>query len=220
MFKFGSIDYLNLLPFQTYLKKRIGNTRFKQMIQYRKSVPSDINTLFKRGAIDGAFISSIHSRNRECLDLGIVADGSVYSVLLLPGSDKKDTASASSNALATVLGLSGEVMIGDKALKYYLDGKNAIDLSLKWKEKTNLPFVFARLCCRNRCDRLAKIVKGFNGKSQKIPSYILKKESKKRGIKPSDTLWYLSHIGYNTGWREKRALKRFLRETKRLGIRH
>ncbi len=190
------------------------------MIQYRKSVPSGINTLFKRGAIDGAFISSIHSRYRQCLDLGIVADGSVYSVLLLPGSNKKDIESASSNALASVLGLSGRVMIGDKALKYYLDKKEAIDLSLQWKEKTGLPFVFARLCCKNRCNILSNIVKNFNGKNQKIPLYILKKESQKRDIKPSDTLWYLSNISYNLHWREKKALNRFLKESKRLGIRH
>ncbi len=214
MFKFGSIDYLNLLPFQTYLKKRIGDTRFKQMIHYRKSVPSGINALFAKGAIDGAFISSIHSRNKKCLDLGIVADGSVYSVLLLPGNSKSDTESASSNALADVLGLCGEVMIGDKALKYYLDGNEAIDLSLEWKKQTGLPFVFARLCCRNRCDKLAKIVNGFNPKSQKIPSYILKKESQRRGIKPGETVWYLSHISYTLGWREKKALDRFLKKAR------
>ena len=216
MFKFGSIEYLNLLPFQIYIKKRIGNTQFKQMLHYRQSVPSSVNNLFSRGSIDGAFISSIHSKNRKCLDLGIVANGSVYSVLLLPGRFKRDSESASSNALASVLGLNGEVMIGDKALKYYLSGKDAIDLSLEWKNLTKSPFVFARLCCRSRCKKLAKIVNSFKPKSQKIPLTILKRESKKRGIDPKDTLWYLSHIDYTLGWREKRALNRFLKMTKRL----
>ena len=220
MFKFGSIEYLNLLPFQVYIKKRISNTQFKQMLHYRKSVPSGINSLFNKGAIDGAFISSIHSKNKRCLDLGIVANGRVYSVLLLPGVSKIDTESASSNALARVLELNGKVMIGDKALKYYLSGREAIDLSLEWKKKTDLPFVFARLCCKSRCKELNKIIKQFNPNTQKIPTYILKRESKKRGITPSDTLWYLSHIDYNLKWREKKALNRFLKETKQLGIRY
>ena len=190
------------------------------MINYRKSVPSSINSLFKRGVIDGAFISSIHSKNRDCLDLGIVANGSVYSVLLLSGDDKSDKASATSNALSKVLQLNGKVMIGDRALKYYLEGNEAIDLSLKWKEKTNLPFVFARLCCQRDCKTLKGITKDFNEKSQKIPFYILKRESKRRGIEPKDTKWYLSHITYKLNWQEKRALKKFLIEAKRLDIKN
>ena len=216
MFKFASIDYLNLLPFKVYLKKRVSNTQFKKMIEYRKGVPSSINGLFKKGVIDGAFISSIHSKNKNCLDLGIVADGSVYSVLLVIGNDKKDTESATSNSLSKVLNLKGKVIIGDKALKYYLDGNEAIDLSLKWKEKTKLPFVFARLCCRKNCKKLSKLVQNFNSKNRKIPYYILKKESNRREIKPKDTIWYLSNISYVLNWREKKSLKQFLKKSREL----
>lgn len=46
----------------------------------------------------------------------------------------------------TIINLNGKVLIGDAALKYYLEGGKGIDLAEAWYEKTGLPFVFARLC--------------------------------------------------------------------------
>jgi chorismate dehydratase len=214
--KFGSINYLNLLPFQVFMKKRIGSTQFKQMLRYKRAVPSMVNEAFMKGRIDAAFISSVLSQRRECSDLGIVADGPVYSVLLIPGEEKRDHESATSNMLAEVLKLRGEVLIGDKALKYYLEGGEGIDLSSEWKRRTGLPFVFARLCCRHRDRRIAGLAKEFSVRRWKIPYYILKRAARKRDIGLEEARWYLGHIDYRLGWRERKALKKFLKMSKKV----
>jgi len=147
------------------------------MIRWHRDVPSSINQKLKYGRIDSAFISSIYSKDYRCTDFGIVAKGAVYSVFIIPKESGEDKASATSNALAKVLELDGRVLIGDKALKYYLSGGKGIDLSMRWWERTNLPFVFARLCYNRKGKNIVKIVKGFNTTSWKIPHYILKKEA-------------------------------------------
>ena len=81
---FGSISYLNLLPFQLFLKQRISHSQFQQSVRYRKAVPSSINRAFKHRYINAAFISSIESSRCRCSDIGIVADGAVYSVFVTP----------------------------------------------------------------------------------------------------------------------------------------
>ena len=157
---FGSINYLNLLPFQIFLKKHIQSSQIKQIIFHKKSVPSVINKQFHQKKIDAAFISSIASKNKKCTNLGIVAFKNVYSVLLLPNEKIiKDNESASSNHLAKKLNLTGKVLIGDKALLFYLrNGKqNFKDLSLEWYKKHKLPFVFARLCYNKHAKKIKKI---------------------------------------------------------------
>jgi len=217
---FGSIGYLNLLPFQIYMKRRFPSAQFQQMLRWRRAVPSEINRQFHRGKIDAAFISSIASRHCRCSDLGIVADGAVTSVFLLPGAPADDRESASSNALARVLGLRGEVLIGDKALRYYLSGGEGIDLALAWKEQTGLPFVFARLCYKKRGKKIRKIAREFGAREHKIPQYLLKKAAGEKGISPQELRRYLKHIDYGMGWREKKALKLFLKRAGKLGIRN
>jgi chorismate dehydratase len=213
---FGSICYLNLLPFQIYLKKRLSSTQQKQVIQWHRAVPSTINKKLKRGIVNSAFISSIHSERFFCTNLGIVADGAVYSVFVLNRESQIDRASATSNILAKVLNLDGEVIIGDRALKYYLDGGEGVDLALEWKKKTKLPFVFARLCYNQKGKKIQKIIKNFNPKSWKIPQYILKKEARKREITPKELKWYLNFIEYEIGAKERKSLKLFLKKAKRL----
>jgi chorismate dehydratase len=217
---FGSIGYLNLLPFQVYMKRRFPSTQFQQMLRWKRAVPSEINRAFRRGEIDAAFISSITSGRRRCSDLGIVADGAVTSVFLLPGAPADDRESASSNALARVLGLRGEVLIGDKALRYYLAGGEGIDLALAWKEQTGLPFVFARLCYRGRGAKIRTIAKEFGSREWKIPRYLLKKAAGEKGISPKELRRYLNHIDYRMGWREKKALKLFLKRARELRIKN
>lgn len=213
---FGSISYLNLLPFQLFLKKHIRSNAAKMSFRYKRAVPSQINASLKRGEVNAAFISSVESRNCRCTDLGIIAERNVYSVLVLPGEEETDPASATSNRLAKLLELKGKVLIGDAALKHYLEGGEGIDLAEAWYEKTGLPFVFARLCYNRHGGVVNKLAKEFAKARVNIPQYILKKEAEKRGIAPLELLWYLDHIHYTMDWRAKRSLKKFLRQSKKV----
>ena len=207
---FGSISYLNLLPFQLFLKRSIRHNGAQMAFRYKRTVPSRINAALRRGDVHAAFISSIHSPRFACTDLGIIADKKVYSVFVLPGTDATDPASATSNHLANVLGLRGQVLIGDAALKYYLDGGGGIDLAEAWFERTGLPFVFARLCYNRHGKTIRKLAQDFTRTKTPIPQYVLKKEAKKRGITPKQLLWYLDYIYYELDWKAKRGLKKFL----------
>ncbi len=207
---FGSISYLNLLPFQLFLKRYLRSNAAKMSFRYKRAVPSQINRALKRKEVNAAFISSVESRKSRCTDLGIIAYKNVHSVFLIEGRNEKDPASATSNQLASVLELEGRVLIGDAALKYYLEGGKGIDLAEAWYEKTGLPFVFARLCYNRHGQTIEKLAKTFTRSKVKIPQYILKKESKKRGITPKQLLWYLEHIHYEMDWKAKRGLKKFL----------
>ena len=209
---FGSISYLNLLPFQLYLKRHIKDNASKMSFRYRRAVPSQINRALKRRTINAAFISSIESKKCKCTDLGIIANKKVYSVLLLKGKNESDPASATSNQLAKVLKLTGKVLIGDAALKHYLEGGEGIDLAEAWYKKTGLPFVFARLCYNQHGKAIRKLAKQFAHTKVKIPQYILKREAEKRGITAKQLTWYLEQIYYTIGSKEKRSLKKFLNE--------
>ena len=217
---FAKIDFINLLPFHVYIKKNIKSNQIKSIIRYKKSYPADINRKFKKRKVDSAFISSIASRHEKRLNLGIVAKNDVQSVILIPGDFKDDYQSETSNALAKVLNLKGKVLIGDKALKYFHENKDSdfIDLAQEWKNKYNLPFVFATLCyCKNK-KLLEKYIKNFNKKHIKIPRYILNTYSKRSGISSQYILEYLEKIDYEINIQEKRALKKFLKLTKEKGI--
>ena len=213
---FGKIDYLNLLPFHIFLKKYIKSSHLKSIIRHKKNVPSYINKEFKKRRVDGAFISSVESKNRKCLNIGIVARDEVQSVLVLPGELKLDTASATSNKLAQILKVKGQVIIGDNALKVYLSGEECIDLGKVWKQKTNLPFVFARFCYNQHADYLKKLGKQFANKRYKIPYYILIKEAQKTGIPSADILNYLTHISYKIDKKAAKGLKLFLKQANKI----
>lgn len=211
---FGSISYLNLLPFQVFLKRYISSNATQMSFNYKRAVPVQINKALKRREVNAAFISSIESRKCKCTNLGIIADKKVYSVLLLKGQNESDPASATSNLLAKVLDLQGKVLIGDAALKHYLDGGEGIDLAEAWYEKTGLPFVFARLCYNKHGKEIQKIARTFAHTKVKIPQYILKKEAKKRGITAQQLTWYLDHIYYEMDDKAKKSLKLFLKKSK------
>ena len=217
---FAKIDFINLLPFHIFIKKNIQSTQLKSIIEYKKSYPSFINNKFKTRKVDSAFISSIASRNEKFLDLGIVAQNDVLSVLLIPGQNQSDFQSETSNALAKVLELEGKVIIGDKALKFYHENKHIekIDLAQQWKDKYNLPFVFAVLCYNSNKRALEKLTKNFNKKYIKIPQYILEQYSIRSGVSKKHILEYLKKIDYTLGIKEKRALKLFLKLTKEKGL--
>ena len=213
---FGSISYLNLLPFQVFMKRYMHHSGTKMGMNYRKNVPSQINRALKKRQIDAGFISSIESPKYKCSNLGIIANKAVYSVFVIQGENKIDEESASSNRLAKVLKLQGEVLIGDKALKYYLEGGVGIDLATQWHKETKLPFVFARLCYSCHGKLIEKMAKKFSKQPIKIPQYILKREAKKRGITPSQLRWYLKHIEYNMSHKSKKSLTLFLKKSKKL----
>jgi len=213
---FGSISYLNLLPFQVFMKRYVKHSGLKMGMNYRKNVPSQINKALKNRQIDAGFISSIESSNYNCTNLGIIANKAVFSVFVIEGENKIDNESASSNRLAKVLNLQGEVLIGDKALKYYLNGGQGIDLATQWYTKTKLPFVFAKLCYTCHTSFINNMAKKFIIKPIKIPQYILKREAKKRDISPSQLLWYLKYIEYNMNHKSQKSLKLFLKKSKRL----
>jgi chorismate dehydratase len=181
---------------------------------YKRDVPSAINKALRKGHINAGFISSVESSRYRCTNLGIISNQMVYSVFVIRGEAKKDVESASSNQLAKILNLQGRVIIGDKALKYYLEGGKGADLSQEWYNQTKLPFVFGRLCFNCYKKSVQNIAKKFTQKPIKIPQYILKKEAKKRDITPKQLLWYLEHISYKMDYRSNKSLKLFLKLSK------
>lgn len=215
MLRFGKIDYLNLLPFHVFLKRRLRHSRSQMLIRYGRNVPSAINRAFETRRIDAAFISSIKAPRYRRTPLGIVARGAVQSVLLIPGDRKDDAASATSNVLASVLGLEGEVLIGDRALRAYLEGVEAIDLAQTWQERTGLPFVFAVLCHHGHDREIATLSKAFLRRPVRIPGYLLKQASERTGIAPDRILAYLTNITYRIDHRAERGLKLFWKSAKK-----
>jgi chorismate dehydratase len=181
-------------------------------MEYKKNVPAKINDLFEKHSVDAAFISSIKAKKYKYSNLGIVAKKDVMSVLVIPDDNYvADTESATSNILSKVLGIRGEVLIGDKALRYYLMNENHIDLALQWNNKYKLPFVFALLSYHKHSNKIKKIENNFLKTSVKIPQYILKKAAIKTQISEKDILKYLKKISYKVDSKAKMGLKKFYR---------
>jgi chorismate dehydratase len=204
---FGSIEYLNLLPFYTYIRKNVTNSQFKKIMEYRRGVPSEINRLFRKRRVDYAFISSIASGGYRCSNLGIIAPREVQSVLLIEGEESRDSDSETSNRLAEVLKLKGRVIIGDKALRYHLKGGKALDLAEEWYNKQGLPFVFAKLCYHKNHQFMEKLSRDF--KRPHIPRYILKRASESSSVKITDILGYLDKIEYRCSPKSRKSLQKF-----------
>ncbi len=179
-------------------------------MHYKKGVPSKINSEFQSHRVDSAFISSIKAKKYDNVNVGIIAKKEVLSVLVIPNKKSiNDIESASSNMLAKVLDIQGEVLIGDKALKYYLEGKAHIDLAKEWHSRYNLPFVFALLCFHKERKLYKRIEKQFLKLKPKIPQYILEQASQKTAISKKDILHYLHYISYDLNQKSKLSLKKF-----------
>lgn len=216
---FGKIDFLNLLPFHVFIKRYARSLRFHQSLHYHKGVPSALNREFAARRIDAAFISSVTAQNCTHFDVGIVAKREVLSVLSIPADKhKKDADSATSNRLSQILGVAGEVLIGDKALRYYYSGGAHTDLGKVWFEKTGLPFVFALLCTHDHAPELQRLSRAFVKTKIRIPYYILMNASRQSGLSPAQITHYLKYISYTVGEKEKRGLKRFVKEAKGKGL--
>lgn len=216
---FGKIDFLNLLPFHVFIKRYARSLRFHQSLHYHRGVPSALNRDFAMRRIDAAFISSITARNCRHYGVGIVAKKEVLSVLSLPADGlKKDSDSATSNRLAQILGIEGEVLIGDKALRHYYSQKPCTDLGALWHEQTGLPFVFALLCTHSHPKQIKSLSHAFVRTRVRIPHYILAQTSERTGFTPRQILHYLSFISYRVGEKEIRGYKRFVKEAKKRGV--
>ncbi len=207
---FGKIEYLNLLPFHVFMKRFSKNSSASMAMNHYKGVPSKINHKFSSRKVDAAFISSIGAKKYTHVGLGIIARREVLSVLVIPSSQNiSDSESATSNVLAKVLDVNGEVIIGDKALRYYLEGREHIDLASEWNKRYNLPFVFALLCYHKDKKLYKRIEKEFLKSRIKIPQYILKEASKKTEVPTKDILNYLEYISYEMDYKAKKGLKKF-----------
>jgi len=207
---FGKIEYLNLLPFHIFMKHFVQNSASKMSMEYKKSVPAKINSAFLSRRVDAAFISSIAAKQSEHIGLGIIAKKDVKSVLVIPNTvSKKDAESASSNVLAQILGVEGEVLIGDKALRYALKNSDYIDLAEEWYKRYKLPFVFALLCHHKDKKLYKRVEKEFLKRPVKIPQYILEKAAKRTAVDKQDILEYLKLISYKLDKKALLGLKKF-----------
>lgn len=234
--RFGKIEYLNLLPFDVFLKGYRTNNSLKHACNYKKSYPAKLNQEFLFRRIDSGFISSIvgmkaHYKAKAC-KAGIIACKEVWSVLVLESNPANDYQSATSNALCMVLDLKGAVLIGDRALKYHYDSINGNtqvqykDMAKCWYDKTGLPFVFGRACFHTHDIFYQNLISDFNHKlgqgkrykGIKIPHYILMSYVNKIGIKKTFARAYLERIYYRIGAKEHHALTIFYRYLRLKGI--
>ena len=212
---FGKIEYLNLLPFHIFMKRFTRSSQQKMSMHYKRGVPAKINREFQARRVDAAFISSVGARGYKHIALGIIAKKEVLSVLVIPNSQNlSDSESATSNKLAKILGVQGEVCIGDKALRYYLQNKPHIDLAKEWNERYNLPFVFALFCHHSKNPIYKKIEKKFLHSKVKIPYYILKDAEIRTKVDAKEIKNYLSYISYDFDKKAQMGLKKFYSFTK------
>ncbi|MDR0762656.1 MAG: menaquinone via futalosine step 1 [Campylobacteraceae bacterium] len=218
---FGKIDYINMLPFHIFLKKSPLPNSFKQSIAYKKDYPAKLNEGLKKRRINAAYISSIASTHKSLrtINSGIVAKKAVKSVIIKKGTYMIDPHSATSNALAKVLGIEGKVTIGDNALKLYLKNPNEyIDMGMAWYKQEHLPFVFARLSTNSHYDFFKNIADKFKKQKIFIPQYILEDYAQKRSISKENIKEYLKLLTYDIDTKAKAGLNRFLRAARLLKL--
>ena len=90
--RFGKIQYLNLMPFDVFLRSCPIPTRYKSAAFANRSYPSRLNQSFLFHRIDAGFISTIAGytahRKQRGTQAGIVAKGAVWSVLSLEEEDQ------------------------------------------------------------------------------------------------------------------------------------
>ncbi|WP_297810928.1 MqnA/MqnD/SBP family protein [uncultured Helicobacter sp.] len=226
--RFGKIDYLNLLPFEAFIRTYPKPSCFQLFYNKKKSYPVKLNHEFLFGRIDAGFVSSItalRARNERFKPsrIGIVARKEVLSVICLPQQRGEDYQSATSNALLKVLGLKGRVLIGDRALVEVLkqkseNKKDYIDLGKFWVNKEHLPFVFGRLCVKKNHRFYEKLVQAFYRKRVKIPYFLLDNAALKSGISKYEILKYLEVLSYKIDKKANFGVERFYRSLRILRI--
>ena len=189
---------------------------YKTMIHH-KSYPSAINDAFFKRKIHSAFISSIRGTKKIKYKLGICSLDEVQSVLVLKSNiNKQDKESETSNILAKILKIKGETIIGDKALKVYIENKQDFtDLSKAWFSKYKLPFVFATFSFNsyqkfyNKMQNKFLQTQNLNQRRTKIPFYICQKLEIEKDVKRNDLLKYLNRIHYKIDHKENTSMRLF-----------
>lgn len=205
----GKIDYINLLPFYIFLRRHL-KTNERAALEFHKGPPKKINQLLAKRRVEAAVISSIHSPKYHCSDFGIVANKRVLSVLICPGEHQEDSESDTSNVLAKILQVHGKIVIGDKALRLR-NAQNCQDLAALWYKKFQLPFVFARFCYHTKTKKYQQLADKFLKNTHiKIPYYILRQYAQRSNLTQKEMKAYLALIQYRLGYKEKKALKKFL----------
>ncbi|MDD4933041.1 MAG: menaquinone biosynthesis protein [Methylacidiphilaceae bacterium] len=228
-FRIGSAPYLNAKPLIYGLEEEV-----------LFFPPAELPDRLRSGELDAALAPLGGSLSGEFAlvdGVGIVADGPVKSVILAhdaPLSEIRSIAidpdTRSSFLLLRVLlenylgfrpnyvafseRAAARLLIGDRALAYRREHPSAtlMDLGEAWRERTELPFVFAVWAVR-REDELGK------------EAAVLLRETKSRGLAARTTIakdqseWeYLTrYIRYEVGEREKEGVARFCEELRILG---
>lgn len=232
--RFGKIDYLNLLPFEVFVRSYPKPSQFQLFYNKKKSYPAYLNKEFLFGRIDAGFISSIAALRAkkerfEATNIGIVARKKVKSVICLPKEQGDDYQSATSNALLKVLGLHGRVLIGDRALIEVLQQEKShgesgrrdivyLDMGEEWVQREQLPFVFGRLCIRKNKEFYTRLMRMFVKNKIKIPYFILKDAERKSGVSAKEILSYLDVLSYNVDKKAQFGVERFYRKLRILSI--
>lgn len=220
--KIGRIEYLNLLPFFVFLKQSPLTTATKQFAHNHHSYPAKLNTNYLFRRIDSGFISSFAARKQRLSCAGIVGRGKVQSVLAIIGERGEDYQSATSNALLQILHISGRVLIGDRALAFYLAHEHStfVDLAEAWFAKHRLPFVFGRFCYQTKSMVHEHIARRFVQTRVRIPQYILAQASRQTGIAPQHIRDYLRQIFYHVGAKERKSIRMFYAHCSAQRLRH
>lgn len=212
--KFGKISYLNLLPFDIFIKKYPIQSSFKMFINHHTNYPAKLNKDFLHKRIDAGFISSIAGVKANKTKSGIIAYGAVWSVIAINRDNKLDYQSASSNILSQILNVKGEILIGDRALRYIIEHNDYIDLGERWHQKHSLPFVFGLLCCNKNTAFYNKLSNTFNKSKPKIPHYILQIRAVEAKLPKQFIKEYLNHIHYKVTAKAQKSLNIFYRQVR------
>ncbi|MBI5355349.1 MAG: menaquinone biosynthesis protein [Candidatus Aenigmarchaeota archaeon] len=239
--KLGIIDYINILPVTCALEH--GKVPFGGEIV--KGVPSELNKKFASGELDASFISSIEfARTGGVLGEHCIAShGEVKSVLLLsfvPISKIKTIhltkESATSSVLLKILMKSAfgdspvytegnadaELVIGDAALQKARSRDYLLDLGKAWSEFSREPMVFGVFAYKNglHADDKKKILSAIRASEEwgkKNMREIIDYASRKAGIDRGVVKEYYSLLSFTLGVGEKRGLRKFYENAKKLG---
>jgi predicted solute-binding protein len=229
-FSIGAVSYLNSKPLIHGLPK---NTRLLE--------PSVLATEYERGAFDIALIPIVAClQNPDCrlLDVGIGANGEVYSVIMTLAKPltaiktvSLDSSSRTSVNLIKVLlerhyKLSPEyvahgepsdaqVLIGTKAIDFRAANPevSVLDMATAWKEYTGLPFIFAAWAIHPRSLMTEEDIAGFRRAT-------LAGMEHRREIAVNDfELHYLTHfIRYEFGADYRAAMPRLASELREMNL--
>ncbi|MBW6414659.1 ABC transporter substrate-binding protein [Candidatus Methylacidiphilum fumarolicum] len=227
----GSVPYLNAKPLIYGLNNHIVF-----------AAPAQLSLLLKEGKVDVALCplgaSLIEGWSYFVDGIGIVADGDVYSVILVNDKplDALRTVRADFESRSSVLLLrvifecffgkplrfvsaeeeaDGFLLIGDKALQYRKEhpDRTVIDLGGLWKKLTGLPFVFALWTIRSGYEEKEKIKE-------------LLTQAKERGLasiekiaQSPQEITYLTHfIHYEVKGKEKMGIEEFSKKLVQLKL--